>query len=454
MRTFLQLLGVAYWMLPIQRVLTVLGAGVIVVALFASESFSMRYNLPGSSLPMVFLGAALMLFTPLVAGGALFRIVSTPRAIQMLPHARLRLLTGMFGVAVSGTLLWILAYWAAFQRAPLQFRPDAEQYLMMYVLTLSFATQASIGIFVASRGPLAALIVIGAWQLPGIVMRLAGVEDLPRQLTGPGGLLIALVTWVIFGAWYLRAARIQASGWTRAQVRHGAAGVAPIDTNSPATREQAMQRWVLGGSTPLRITLLWMAGVAVLVGVQLLLPVLLGLNSPRRAVAVMIFSTMAVSFVVTGSIGWSIALRSRALWLTGGRTRRELHAWCERVMVRVLLATGVPFMLLGAALWWGLPQRPALPGVYLLLALLAPALTAAWIGLMQVQYRLVVDVICGLAVIVGMWITLVQPQITGAGPRWGMLGAQFALVFVVRQLAAWRWRGVDWPRNQRVAPVA
>ena len=41
-----------------------------------------------------FMGAALMLFTPLVAGGALFRILSTPRAILLLPHARWRLLSG------------------------------------------------------------------------------------------------------------------------------------------------------------------------------------------------------------------------------------------------------------------------------------------------------------------------------------------------------------------------
>ena len=98
-------------------------------------------DLPGTPLPLVFLGGVLMLFTPLVAGGALFRIVSAPRAIQLLPHARWRLLAGIFGVVMLGTLLWIFAYWAAFQHAPLQLRPRADGYLMMYVLTLSFATQ-------------------------------------------------------------------------------------------------------------------------------------------------------------------------------------------------------------------------------------------------------------------------------------------------------------------------
>jgi hypothetical protein len=35
-----------------------------------------------------------------------------------------------------------------------------------------------------------------------------------------------------------------------------------------------------------------------------------------------------------------------------------------------------------------------------------------------------------------------------------LLGAQFALVLVIRQIGVWRWRAADWPRNQRVAPVS
>lgn len=444
MKTFVQLLGVAFWMLPVQRVLTLLGTAVILVALFAGAEFNMKYNLPGTPLPLVFLGGVFMLFTPLVAGGALFRIVSAPRAIQLLPYARWRLLAGMFGVVMLGTLLWIFAYWAAFQHAPLQFRPRADGYLMMYVLTLSFATQASISIFVASRGPLAALIVIGAWQVPGIVMRIAGLDDVPRQLTGPAGFLMALATWLVFGIWYLRAARIEAPFWKRMQV--GAATVAPLGAGSLATRERGMERWVLGGSTPLRIGTVWLAAVTVLVGMQLLL----GRKSPQGAVGVTIFSTLSVSFIVFGSIGWRIAARSRGLWLTGARSRSELRAWCERAMVRVLVATGLPFVIMGAVLWGFMPERPLLPGHYLLLAMLAPALTAAWVGLMQVQYRLLTDLACGLVMIAGMWLTLLQPMISGSGPRWDLLAAQYALVVVIRQIGIWRWRAADWPRNQRI----
>jgi hypothetical protein len=122
-------------------------------------------------------------------------------------------------------------------------------------------------------------------------------------------------------------------------------------------------------------------------------------------------------------------------------------------MLRVLFATGLPFVVMGAALWWFMPERPSLPGHYLLLAMLAPALTAAWVGLMQVQYRAVLDVSCGLVMIAGMWLTLLLPMISGSGPRWDLLAAQFALVVVIRQIGIWRWRAADWPRNQRINQV-
>ena len=66
-------------------------------------------------------------------------------------------------------------------------------------------------------------------------------------------------------------------------MRDGAAGSVHVANSlevGARTRELAMERWVLGGSTPLRIGALWLAGVTVLVGVQLLL----GRNSPHARV--------------------------------------------------------------------------------------------------------------------------------------------------------------------------
>ena len=163
----------------------------------------------------------------------------------------------------------------------------------------------------------------------------------------------------------------------------------------------------------------------------------------------MIFTTLSLSFMVFGSIGWSIAARSRGFWLTGARSRNELRAWCERVMLRVLLATAAPFVVLGSALWWFIRSVRRCQGATCCLAMTGPALTAAWVGLMQVQYRLLPDLTCGFVMLAGMWTTLLHPMITGGGPRWDLLGAQFALVCDPPD-RVWRWRAADWPRNQRV----
>ena len=322
MRTLLQLLRIAFWMLPIQRALTVLGAGIAIVSLVVP----LPVNPPGSSLPSLFLGILLMVLVPMVAGGAFFRMLSSPRSVLLLPRAKPRLLTGMIAVACGSTMLWILAYVVTMELySPPGESPDLEAYSMMFVLTLSFVTQASIGIFIASRGPFWALLALGLWQLPALLLNVLEVEDAPRLLTGWVGLAGIPVAWAIFGVWYLRTRRIGGVGWTARStdpaVKHGALAEAPL------TREQAMERWLLGASTPLRIAAQWFAGAVVLIAIQWLL----GRHSPPRAVSGMAFATLSFCAVVTGAVAYSITTRSRGLWLTGGRLRVPLHGWCERL---------------------------------------------------------------------------------------------------------------------------
>ncbi len=448
MKTFIQLLRVGFWMLPFQRWLTVLGGALCLVSLI----FDLPFLMPGSSLPITFLGVEIMVITPLVAGGTFFRMLSAPRAVLLLPHGKGRLLAGMIGVALLVTLIWILAYWAAFQRVPAKFRPDFEAYTIMYVLTLSFATQCSIASFVASRGPIWALVVLGVWQLPGLALPLLGMVDVPRLLTGPLGLGMVVVSWAVFGVWYLRTRRIHSSGWN-VRGKGSALGSGPWVAQSPVTREDAMTRWLLGASTPPRIGLQWLLCAGLLIAVQLVLAH--EYDSPPRAVNAMIFGTLSLSAIVIGAISFAIAGRSRGLWLNAGRSRLQLHAWCERLMLRVALAIALPLALLGALVWTFLTPRPALPGSYLLVAMVAPGLGAAWFGLMQLQRRVSLDAIGALLLAAGWYYGLVQPLFTGsAQPRWGVVAAQLALAGLLREVAWVRWRAADWPRNQRVAPVA
>jgi hypothetical protein len=446
-KTFIQLLRVGFWMLPFQRWLTVLGGALCLVSLL----FNLPFLMPGSTLPLTFLGVAIMVVTPLIAGGTLFRMLSAPRAVLLLPHGKGRLLTGMIGVAMLATLIWILAYWAAFQRVPAKFRPDFEAYTLMYVLTLSFATQCSIASFVASRGPLWALFVLGAWQVPGLVLKLMGITDVPRLIAGPVGLGMVVVSWTVFGVWYLCTRRIHSLGWAmRGKDSAMASGLAVA--HSPVTREEAMTRWLLGSSTPLRIGLQWLMGAAMLIGVQLLLG--RAYDSPPRMVNAMLYGTLSLSAIVIGAISFAIAGRSRGLWLSAGRSRLQLHAWCERLMLRVALAIALPLALLGGLLWTFLAPRPALPGFYLLLAMAAPGIGAAWFGFMQLHRRISLDALGALLLVAGWYYGLVQPLFSGSTqPHWGVVAAQLALAALLREVAYVRWRAADWPRNQHVAPV-
>jgi hypothetical protein len=446
-KTFIQLLRVGFGMLPFQRWLTVLGGALCIVSL----AFNLPFLMPGSTLPITFLGVAIMVVTPLIAGGTFFRMLSAPRAVLLLPHGKGRLLAGMIGVAMLATLVWITAYYTAFLRVPPKYRPGFEGYVIMYVLTLSFATQCSIASFVASRGPLWALLVIGAWQLPGLVLKLLGVTDVPRLIAGPVGLATVVVAWTIFGVWYLRTRRINATGWS---MRGGnpAATSGLAEAGAPLSLEGAMTRWLLGSSTPLRIGLQWLLGAALLIGVQLLLG--RQYDSPPRFVSAMIYGTLSLSAIVIGAISFAIASRSRGLWLNAGRSRMQLHAWCERLMLRVALAIALPLALLGGALWTFLVPRPALPGTYLFVAMIAPGLGAAWFGFMQLHRRMSLDAIGALLLVAGWYYGLVQPLFAGASqPRWGVVAAQLALAALFREVACVRWRAADWPRNQHVAPV-
>jgi hypothetical protein len=447
MKTFVQLLRVAFWMLPLQRGLTVVGAVLTLTSVFVPLPFGM----PGSTLPAAFLGVALMVITPVLAGGVFLRLIVAPRATRLLPNARPRLLFGTFGVVLVAVLLWVGTYWLVFQQAPLEYRPKATAYVMMFLLTLSFATQCTIAQFIAARGPVWLLLSLTLWQMPYLVVRLLRLPDASQLQAGPimaGGIVLA---WLAFGIWFVRVRRIGRAGWTGGGA---VAGTGNLPATRPLamrkrTREQALERDILGLASPLKIATVWLVCAGLLVGVQLLSA--LG-HGNREAIVSMVLCTLSFCAVVIGAVVNQIATRSRGLWLVGQRSRAELFAWCERRMLRTALAVALPFVLLAALVWLLLPPRPVLPPVYLLCAMLAPGATAAWYGLAQIRSNVVFDIAGGVLMFTGWLFGLAVPLFKGSTePRWGVFIAQLALVVVLREIARRRWRRVDWPR---AAPAA
>jgi hypothetical protein len=447
MRTFVQLAKVAFWMLPVQRVLTAAGLAVVIAEL-AYQHFAAGPSLRRTLLPLGFSGSALVLILPLLLGGAWLRMLATPRSMQLLPHSRGRLLAGTLAMVLLGALFATAGYWLSVSPwIQPQYRPDAAAYALMFMLTLTFATQCVIGVFIASRGPVWLAIALAAWIAPHVVLPWIGFEDASRVLTGPVGIAGVIAAWTAFTIWFLRVRHINAEGWRRGSVVNAATAAAVMPV---LDREQAMTRWVLGAATPLSMGLLWTMCAIVLVGVQLVI----GHDSPPRAVSSMLFGTLSLNALVVAAMAHSAAARSRGLWLHGARQREELYRWCERLLLRVAAAILLPFLLIGAALWWWLPERPALPLGYLLAAIIAPGLLSLWFGLLAVRRSAVLMTVMGLTIFAGWYYGVAQPLASGTSqPRWWLLVAQLGLGVVLRIIAARLWRSRDWLRGRRAEPM-
>jgi hypothetical protein len=428
-KTIWQVLKITFWMLPAQRVMLVVGVALAFVLFFRG-----RWSAPQALM--------LAMVIPLFTGGVFLRQLSSRRLAQLWPHGRGRLLAGTISVMIVCTALYMLSYWPAFANTPPGFKPIVlEGLVMQYILMFVFWTQCTIGMFVASRKPAWALLALIAWILPFIVMGATG--QVPQAMTGPVGFVAAVAVWVVFSIWFLTSRQIGTAAW---RVRQETVTAGSESAVGAATPVAAMQRWLLSSGTPLTLGLQWGLAMLVLLGVQLVVPRLIG-DSPRDWVTAMLFGTLSLAAAVIAAVSWTIAKRSRWLWLLAGKTRLELFRHCERLMLKSLLAVILPMGALSLALWFVLDVRPSLPPGYMALAMCAPALAAGWFGLMQVHRKSSLDSLAALLLILGWLSGLIRPLFRGeTEPEWGIVLGVLALVVLLREIAYVRWREADWPR--------
>jgi hypothetical protein len=433
MKTIWQVLRIAFWMLPAQRLMLIAGVVLTIGFWLAGKWFA----------PVLLLAIVLPLFT----GGVFLRQLSAPRYAQLWPRGRGRLLAGAFSVMIASTALYLIAYWPAIATAPPEFKARIIEGLgLQYVVLFVFWTQCTIGMFVASRKPVWALVTVVAWLLPGIHMRVTGSDAVPLAMAGPVGFVAALGVWAVFSAWFLTSRRIGTTEWRVRQETVTAGSEGNVVTTTPV---EAMQRWLLSSGTPLTLGVQWSLAMLVLMGVQLAVPRLIGGDSPPVWVTAMMFGTLSLAAAVIGATSWTIAKRSRWLWLLAGKTRLELFRHCERLMLKSLLAVVLPMGALSLVLWFSLDVRPSLPPAYLSLAMAGPALAAGWLGLMQVHRRFSLDGLAGVLLILGWLYGLIAPLFRGeTEPLWRIVLAELALVILLREVAYLRWRKTDWPRAQ------
>jgi hypothetical protein len=270
------------------------------------------------------------------------------------------------------------------------------------------------------------------------------VVNAAELLGGPVSIATSLVVWLGFGTWFLRARRVHGSGWGRREDT-----VAETQSGAPPaihSREQAMTRWLLGGATPLHIGLSCLVAALAVLGIQWIF----ARDSGAGPMHAMMFGTLSLIGAVAGAVSRGMAAHARGLWLPSGKTRLALHAWAERQMLLVVAAVFAAVAPACALVWWLMPVRPALPFGYVIAAVLAPGLAAAWLGLMQQQRAGVFDALAGLAVFFGWAKGLVGPLYSGSSDaRWQLLFALLGLAVLLREVAYVRWRSADWRRIQR-----
>lgn len=336
-------------------------------------------------------------------------------------------------------------YWLAFQTVPPKLRPDAEALLLMLLADAELRHDVRGGaVHRQPSSPLWTLVILILWQAPGLLLHAFGVEDAARLLGGPVGVLMSAAVWAVFAVWFLRARRIHAGAWRRRDVTGDAADPAVNAPQAPATREQAMTRWVLANGTSPGI------------GLQVLgrgpgsaaHPVGAGPPASVMALQSMMFGVLSAATLITGAVSQHGAAlagaglgRSHATGTArvdgtpdaagcrgGGDRGGSLHAArVGAVFTTPGLAAGVPGA--GAA------------GI---------GLCAGWLGLMQQHHRGFFNALAGTGLAAGIFYGLVQPLYVGAAEApWMVLAAEIALAVLLREVAYVRWRGADWRRAQQ-----
>jgi hypothetical protein len=415
--------------LPLQRLLAGLGAvwcGLLVLGQLVAPVGARLWILGLIGL------FVLVIFPSVFASAAVFRALSAPRANQLLPHFRARMLVGLtlFMVAVLApfallflnertgngpTPLEIIGYVLAVSTTIFMFMfvlfGDWRWVWLWIVIPFVFAAAASSG---TTREMLGA---IPAWAWPG-----AGV-----------------LAWIGFVAWYVRARRIgpvmyapqpPARAWTQPEL------------DGPITRELALRALVTGqppsrGRRSLVLIIALNAGLAIVVLV--LITSFAGFASFTSFVWP--FATMLLLW----GKATSIVHRSRLLWLRTPGPREAVRREIERALLRnaragVLVIVGVAAVYAISPLVATEPQQ--------LLAGLALATGAAvfstYIALASIPGRALH--LISFAIMMALQLVLLSPPSPSVTAIGVVIAAELGGAIAFRLLAIRRWRHVDWVR--------
>lgn len=443
MSTFWQVLRLAFWINPLQRVLTCLGVVIVVTGLL----LALPFPLPGSTLPLPFLGVLFISTASVLVGGVYLRLVSAPRIVRLAPHGRQRLLFSVIGLILLIALLWVSQYWLFFLRwVDPKFHPSFVSQLAGMAGSAVVTSAALVGLFIASRSPFAALLVVVVLFSPGLAAKYFDADL--RLLGGLRGELgtLALI-WIPFGVWFLKVRRISAPHWLAGDGQDVLATTL-ISTTGPKSQREALERLLLGGTTVVRFGLQWLLVLALLLGMQWMLARVGDPSDPALVHRVMIASLCIVP-IVTTVVSFAAIRRSRALWLLVTSSRVEFFACIDRILMRLNGVMVLVHALWLAVLWFAFswPPGPFLEQLHSAqlnwMLLWVPGFFVVSAQLARLPKWPVAIVV--LAALYFLW------PLSAAGSL-GYLATMLLLIvaiiatFALRVLARRRWREGDFPR--------
>jgi len=435
------MLWAIFWMLPLQRWCTVLGIGVI------AGAGSVLLGGSWSGWDVIAWGGLIGFLLPALLGGASWRALSASRQVSMAPRGRVQLLFAAMGVAIAIALLWLLYYYLYYAGTAPRYRPFANRHL--FVAVFAAATWWGIASFIASRSPLAMLLVLVFSISSFFVMDRLDPGAPASQLNQRWGIAYPLALWAAFGTWYLRARRIAPPGWLLPGGQSVLAAVSSAEARvGGLSQRAALERLLLGGTSVPRLLVQWLLVGGLLL--SLLMVIARQGMGEALIVAHMAFGGLILGPAIVAVQSAAIARRARVLWLPSGYSRDQLFTFTGRTLLKYALGMALLFAAFLLMLWFTQPWRPGLTLVDALFVVLLPPLLLVTHSLAGWRER---DSWWRWPVVVLLCLYFVYQPLTSTAPAsamepWGWLWFVLAGVATIsfHVMARHRWLTGDLPR--------
>jgi hypothetical protein len=462
-RTVMQLIygsGLQRWLVRIGLVMTVLG--------FAALKTGWHPDARALFALIGVLAAGSAAISPSVVGAIMFRALSAPRSVQLIPGGRLKLLLG----AVSTQLL-LAVFIAASMTVLLRDGPGAHASLVgattelgfmgvVFAYAFSVLTFIFINFYWAMQFPMTvAFIGLGYIALPQLLSRAFPPLHLGALLVTPGGLVAVLaasvLAWPVFAVSFIRQQHIYVPDWKlvgpgSSRRQRTSAGPRNARMAQRYGRQQAVQILLTGRVRIQRLIVLRV----LIISVAFLAAMLINTSAGALSRTAFVWTFIICLFAAVGPAAPTglMTRRAKSLWLTGRIGREELFMAIERQSWSMVL------WVAGAAMALAIPllsfSEHAMPAPAQLLGILVMPLTAGasgiYVSMVLVRGKRFTDtvLVTGYTVLlmVEMFSVLAQSP-SSLLPQ--LLAANIIAIPLLRYIGLRRWQNLDWLIHKRSA---